>query len=201
MATTAFGSFSAWARVVGGVLQVAGISGFLDNRELYLASHDVDSEWWSSAAQILADHRGGYSDSEPVTAVEWWGLLGSIHESAPLDGSFGISVEREGARWFSLQLRGLDGAVRGGYRIERFRDGSGRPLKQAKTRQALWTLRPARPASAIAGPERCECSGCSACARGNGESQCGMLLPEDRRADGGCRHCWVVWKQREEQEG
>ena len=53
-----FGGFEEWAEVLGGILDVAGIPGFLENREALYASADRESEinrafmyaWWTSHA-------------------------------------------------------------------------------------------------------------------------------------------------------
>ena len=40
------GSYESWARVVGGVLEAAGIDGFLENRDEYLDTFDEETEQW-----------------------------------------------------------------------------------------------------------------------------------------------------------
>ncbi|MEX0749255.1 MAG: ATPase, partial [Dehalococcoidia bacterium] len=40
------GSYESWCRVLGGILETAGISGFLENRRELYRRGDVDSEEW-----------------------------------------------------------------------------------------------------------------------------------------------------------
>jgi len=42
------GSFENWAHVVGGVLEVAGIAGFLDNLEEMMEASDTEGAAWSA---------------------------------------------------------------------------------------------------------------------------------------------------------
>lgn len=62
----ALGSFEEWSRVVGGVLQAAGITGFLANRqELYLKT-DAETEEWRDLVSMWAEAFG----TTPVRAGE-----------------------------------------------------------------------------------------------------------------------------------
>ncbi len=55
------GSYEEWCRIVGGVLQTAGISGFLDNRERLHERMDVESAEWREFTSAWWD---AYADRE-----------------------------------------------------------------------------------------------------------------------------------------
>lgn len=59
------GSFESWASVVGGVLEAAGVEGFLENREARVA--DLSEEDGDGTAEFLRAWRE--LDLEPVTSA------------------------------------------------------------------------------------------------------------------------------------
>ena len=61
---TTLGRFEAWARVLGGILEVVGVPGFLSNRERLYAEADTDTEDWVSLVEAWSERFGG----GPVTA-------------------------------------------------------------------------------------------------------------------------------------
>lgn len=42
-----FGSFEAWERIVGGIVEVGGLPGFLDNLKVWRSESDFDSQYWT----------------------------------------------------------------------------------------------------------------------------------------------------------
>jgi hypothetical protein len=57
----AFGSFEQWSQVVGGILENAGIQGFLGNRNQMLADTDEEDQQWSLFLAALKRHFRGKS--------------------------------------------------------------------------------------------------------------------------------------------
>src|SRR5262249_6184793 len=53
------GSFQAWAGVLGGVLDVAGVDGFLGNLDALYAHADLDDAAWRAFTQVWWDTHGG----------------------------------------------------------------------------------------------------------------------------------------------
>lgn len=54
------GSFESWAEVIGGVLSVAGIGGFLDNADEFFEQADTDGNGWRAfVAEWWATHNAG----------------------------------------------------------------------------------------------------------------------------------------------
>jgi putative DNA primase/helicase len=90
---TRLGSFESWSHVVGGILSVAGVEGFLGNRSAVYAQADADGEgwrtfitiWWeqfkgnrvgvdelfalAKSERLLTELRGGRSDHGARTAL------------------------------------------------------------------------------------------------------------------------------------
>jgi hypothetical protein len=42
-----FGSFEAWERITGGIIEVAGLTGFLDNLKVWRSESDFDTQYWT----------------------------------------------------------------------------------------------------------------------------------------------------------
>ena len=58
------GRFEAWSRVMGGILEVAGVPGFLSNRERLYAEANAETKDWVSLVEAWSVSFGG----TPVTA-------------------------------------------------------------------------------------------------------------------------------------
>jgi hypothetical protein len=50
-----FGSFEAWGGMVGGILEVAGVTGFLDNLQEWRSESDYESRYWVDHFRWLAE--------------------------------------------------------------------------------------------------------------------------------------------------
>lgn len=50
---TSFGSFERWERTVGGIVQVAGLSGFLGNLKIWRSESDFDTQYWQGHLEWL----------------------------------------------------------------------------------------------------------------------------------------------------
>lgn len=55
---TSFGSFERWERIVGGIVQVAGLPGFLDNLKVWRSESDFDTQYWQGHLEWLYDQFG-----------------------------------------------------------------------------------------------------------------------------------------------
>jgi len=64
------GSFENWTRVIGGILQVCGIDGFLQNREKFYEQADEENEMWREFVKAWWASFAG----EPVTAKALYGI-------------------------------------------------------------------------------------------------------------------------------
>jgi hypothetical protein len=64
------GSFEAWSQVIGGILEIAGVDGFLGNLDEMLAASDAEGAVWRPLIQAWWDRFGttevGVSDLYPV---------------------------------------------------------------------------------------------------------------------------------------
>ena len=108
------GSFESWAEVIGGILEVCGLPGFLEN-ENELTTRD--------------DHALGWS----ALVAEWWSLhqtslvsIDNLHEiivrNAELEvafsGTLGQGLDRSQKRKLGEELRRVEGRVFGSWRVE-----------------------------------------------------------------------------------
>jgi DNA polymerase I-like protein with 3'-5' exonuclease and polymerase domains len=50
-----FGSFEVWERVVGGILETAGLTGFLDNLKTWRSESDFDTQYWTGHLRWLRE--------------------------------------------------------------------------------------------------------------------------------------------------
>ena len=167
------GSFEIWAEVIGGILDVCGLPGFLENKN-ELTTRD--------------DHALGWS----ALVAEWWRLhqtslvsIDNLHEiivrNAELEvafsGTLGQGLDRSQKRKLGEELRRVEGRVFGSWRVEIVVgcSVSGFPLFQlvpvsrapARTRESE-----AQPQSAPACPTPARTRECPGQARPNTEQGC-----------------------------
>jgi len=53
-----FGSFEPWERIVGGIVETAGLPGFLDNLTVWRSESDFDGQYWAGHLGWLVDQFG-----------------------------------------------------------------------------------------------------------------------------------------------
>ncbi|KUF08930.1 DUF7146 domain-containing protein [Pseudoponticoccus marisrubri] len=100
------GSFENWAHVLGGVLEVAGIPGFLGNLEEMMESSDSEGAAWNAFIGAWWDRFG----TAEVTAAEVYDIALFCDPPPPMSGaneqarktSFGMSIGRMRDRVFRL---------------------------------------------------------------------------------------------------
>lgn len=103
------GSFENWAHVIGGVLEVAGIPGFLGNLDEMMAASDGEGEGWSAFIAAWWD-RFGTAD---VGTADLFDVAAFCDPAPPISGnndraqktSFGISIKRMRDRVFRIGAR------------------------------------------------------------------------------------------------
>ena len=105
-----FGGFESWAAVMGGILDVAGIEGFLGNRDYLHATADLESREWEA---LCAAWHAAYSD-RPVRAAE---VLAIAKDSDLLMSMWTDRSARGAQTSFGRALRARRDRVFGGYRI------------------------------------------------------------------------------------
>jgi hypothetical protein len=71
------GSFESWCNVVGGILELAGVDGFLGNSETMFEQADSDAVQWEAFLSVLAE----IFDDEPFRATD-------VFEKLATNGSF-----------------------------------------------------------------------------------------------------------------
>jgi hypothetical protein len=53
-----FGSFEVWERIVGGIVETAGMTGFLDNLKVWRSESDFDTQYWTGHLRWLREQFG-----------------------------------------------------------------------------------------------------------------------------------------------
>jgi len=79
--TASLGSYESWADVVGGVLDVAGVPGFLANRERFYARADREAAAWAAFVGAWWSRHG----EARVGVRELWEIVESGGAEAPVD--------------------------------------------------------------------------------------------------------------------
>jgi putative DNA primase/helicase len=74
------GSFEGWAAVMGGVLEAAGVGGFLENRDRLIAEADDDSQ---EAREFLAAWWAHSREAVPFAEVHAWCAAGELRDRLP----------------------------------------------------------------------------------------------------------------------
>ena len=118
LGTQTLGGFESWSRVIGGILQVAQVPGFLGNlRELH-AEADTDTRGW---VQFFTKWWGAFGDG-PVGTADVFPLL-DLEGESPID--VGLERRRTGRELtapgkkaaFGSRLVELRGRIFGGFRL------------------------------------------------------------------------------------
>jgi hypothetical protein len=53
-----FGSFEVWEKITGGIVETAGLTGFLDNLKVWRSESDFDTQYWTGHLRWLRDQFG-----------------------------------------------------------------------------------------------------------------------------------------------
>jgi hypothetical protein len=100
------GSYEIWAQTLGGVLEVAGIEGFLSNLDEMMAASDTEGGAWRSLISIWWDHFG----TAEVTASDLLGFARKVEPALPIS-----AIDEQGQK---IRLgRGLSKQRDRGFRI------------------------------------------------------------------------------------
>ena len=105
------GSYENWAQVIGGVLETAGIPGFLTNLEDMMAASDSEGAGWSTFIAAWWDRFG----TAPVGSADLFDVAIACDPTPPMSGNnhhaqktaFGMSISRMRDRVFRLETRAV----------------------------------------------------------------------------------------------
>lgn len=113
------GSFEAWATTMGGLLDVAGVSGFLDNANEFYAAADAEGAKWRA---LVAAWLAAYG-TEPVIVADLFGLpvVADAFEfhartSDAMRKELGKALAKQRDRWYGDLMIGDAGTDRRGIR-------------------------------------------------------------------------------------
>jgi putative DNA primase/helicase len=109
--TKTIGSYENWAQVIGGVLETAGIPGFLTNLEDMMAASDSEGAGWSAFIAAWWDRFG----TAEVLAADLFDVALSCDPAPPMSGgndraqrtAFGMAISRMRDRIFRVGHRQL----------------------------------------------------------------------------------------------
>lgn len=109
--TRTIGSYENWAQVIGGVLETAGIPGFLGNLEEMMEASDSEGAAWSAFIAAWWDRFG----TAEVLAADLFDVALSCDPAPPMGGgndraqrtAFGIAISRMRDRIFRVRHRQL----------------------------------------------------------------------------------------------
>lgn len=126
--TVKIGSFESWCEVLGGILDVAGVPGFLQNRqETKARAGEVDAEW----GRFFDEWAARFGLGTPVAVRELFPLVEEGHLLGVVDGK----TDRARQTKLGAALRGRVGRVYHGVRLVKYpeddRKGGARYFLQA----------------------------------------------------------------------
>lgn len=105
-----FGSFEAWEKITGGIIEAAGLTGFLDNLKVWRSESDFDTQYWTQHLKWLREHFG--DDPFKTGEVKAKAMADPAEFSAPprlddpSDKAFGKSL---GEAYSRMRERRMDG--------------------------------------------------------------------------------------------
>lgn len=109
----AFGSFERWGRMLGGILEHAGVSDFLSNMAEWRSETDLETAYWVAHYYWLRDTFG---DREFRAAAVRRALMADTENAEPPPGMEDLSgqdyVRELGKRYARMRDRVLDGKLR-----------------------------------------------------------------------------------------
>ncbi len=111
--TKTLGMFEGWAKCLGGVLQVAGIDGFLGNVDAFYDESDDESDSWRRFIAMWWDRFG----AEPVGVSGLWPLVDSKDEREFIPLPLGNGSERSQKTRLGRLLSERRDRMFGAYRI------------------------------------------------------------------------------------
>lgn len=130
--TATLGGMESWSRVIGGILKVAGIEGFLGNLDAFYGARDDETKDWSEFVQAWWKKFG----DTKVSSGELLALL--VREEISID--LGSGNDRSIVTTLGKLLASREGRVFDGYRIVR--------LEKKNQGAARWKLESTIPAAA-----------------------------------------------------
>ena len=107
--------FEEWAAVMGGVLEVAGVPGFLANLDEFYEASDAEGDVWRALIGRWRERFGG----QATTAGKLIELVNSsTTDMEPLDLRLGDGNDRSQRTRFGYLIRQKRDQVIAGYRVE-----------------------------------------------------------------------------------
>jgi hypothetical protein len=151
--TKTMASFEAWAGVMGGILECAGVRGFLDNIKSYLKDKDEDEDVASQLVQLCYDKHGMMPMRVADILSATKGLYGEDLIELPIKGydvkelvkNLGIYMNEIATRTFKINLTGTQ-TTEGAESQNATPDEQTQLVKLIKARKqnpAKWRLDPA----------------------------------------------------------
>ncbi|MCZ8149702.1 MAG: toprim domain-containing protein, partial [Roseomonas sp.] len=137
------GSFEVWSQTLGGILQVAGVAGFLENLDEVIAASDSEGGAWSSFIQLWWDRFG----STEVSVSDLLGFAQTAEASLPINAknehalrvSLGLAFRKLRDRAFRISGRMVH--LRACGMVHNSQRWKLEPAPQIATEGGLWGVR------------------------------------------------------------
>lgn len=106
-----FGSFETWERIVGGILEAAGVPGFLGNLKVWRSESDFDGQYWTNHLQWLREIFGTESFKTGQVKAKAMddpaGFMAPPRLDDPTDKTFGKALGEAYSRMRERRMGGL----------------------------------------------------------------------------------------------
>jgi len=109
------GSFESWAETIGGILEVCGVGGFLENMDELATRDDHALGWGALVAEWWRQHQSGLVSVDDLYAIV---AVPNSELEVAFSAILGQGFERTQKRRLGLELRKVQGRVFGSYRVE-----------------------------------------------------------------------------------
>ena len=108
------GSFESWAEVIGGILEVAGLPGFLENKNELTTRDDHALGWSALVAEWWRQYQSNLVSIDNLHEI----IVRNAELEVAFSGTLGQGLDRSQKRKLGEELRRVEGRVFGSWRVE-----------------------------------------------------------------------------------
>ena len=108
------GSFESWAEVIGGILEVCGLPGFLENKNELTTRDDHALGWSALVAEWWRQYQSNLVSIDNLHEI----IVRNAELEVAFSGTLGQGLDRAQKRKLGEELRRVEGRVFGSWRVE-----------------------------------------------------------------------------------
>ena len=108
------GSFESWAEVIGGILEVCGLPGFLENKNELTTRDDHALGWSALVAEWWRQYQTSLVSIDNLHEI----IVRNAELEVAFSGTLGQGLDRSQKRKLGEELRRVEGRVFGSWRVE-----------------------------------------------------------------------------------